>query len=429
MNDANKQRRRRRFILSALATGFTAALCPSHAVSAAVNDKVFVRNRERNAPELQSHVGALTLFLCGDVMTGRGIDQILPHPVSPVLYERYMKSASGYVALAEEANGPIPKPVEYSYIWGDALAELERRRPDARIINLETAITRSDEVEKNKAVNYRMHPDNIACITAAGIDCCALANNHVLDWGYAGLGETLSTLKKADIKTAGVGSNIWEAQAPAILPVSGKGRVLVFSFGSETSGIPWNWGASENKPGVNLLRDFSEKTIRAIGDAIDQVKRPNDIVVMSIHWGGNWGYVVPADHRTFAHRLIEEAGVDIVHGHSSHHVMGIEVHKQKLILYGCGDFLNDYEGISGHESYGGDLALMYFIDIDPATGTLVNLRMVPMHIRRFRLNRASGDDASWLKNVLNREGRKFGTWAEFGTDNSLALRWKESHGN
>jgi poly-gamma-glutamate synthesis protein (capsule biosynthesis protein) len=313
--------------------------------------------------------------------------------------------------------------MEYSYIWGDALAELECQRPNARIINLETAITRSDEVEKNKAVNYRMHPDNIACITAAGIDCCALANNHVLDWGYAGLAETLATLKKADIKTAGAGSNIREAQAPAILQVSGKGRVLVFSFGSETSGIPWNWGASENKPGVNLLRDFSEKTIRAIGDAIDRVKRANDIVVMSIHWGGNWGYVVPADHRTFAHRLIEEAGVDIVHGHSSHHVMGIEVHKQKLILYGCGDFLNDYEGISGHESYRGDLALMYFVDIDPATGILVNLGMVPMHIRRFRLNRASGDDALWLKDILNREGKKFGTLVELEADNTLVLRW------
>jgi poly-gamma-glutamate synthesis protein (capsule biosynthesis protein) len=423
MNDANKQRRRRRFILSALATGLTAALCPPHAISAAANDKVLVRNRERNAPESQSHVGALTLFLCGDVMTGRGIDQMLLHPGNALLYERYMKSASGYVALAEEANGPIPKPMEYSYIWGDALAELECQRPNARIINLETAITRSDEVEKNKAVNYRMHPDNIACITAAGIDCCALANNHVLDWGYAGLAETLATLKKADIKTAGAGSNIREAQAPAILQVSGKGRVLVFSFGSETSGIPWNWGASENKPGVNLLRDFSEKTIRAIGDAIDRVKRANDIVVMSIHWGGNWGYVVPADHRTFAHRLIEEAGVDIVHGHSSHHVMGIEVHKQKLILYGCGDFLNDYEGISGHESYRGDLALMYFVDIDPATGILVNLGMVPMHIRRFRLNRASGDDALWLKDILNREGKKFGTLVELEADNTLVLRW------
>jgi poly-gamma-glutamate synthesis protein (capsule biosynthesis protein) len=425
----NKQLRRRHFILSALATGLTTALGPRFAQSATNDSSAYVKSVGRRASDSRSQVRGLSLFLCGDVMTGRGIDQILPHPGNPVLYERYMKSALGYVALAEEANGPIPKPVEYSYIWSDALAELEHWRPDARIINLETAVTRSDEVEKNKAVNYRMHPDNIACITAAGIDCCALANKHVLDWGYAGLAETLTTLKKVDIKTAGAGSNIGEAQAPAILPVSGKGRVLVFSFGSETSGIPRNWGASENKPGVNLLRDFSTKTIRVIGDAIDQVKRANDVVVMSTHWGGNWGYAVPDEHRAFAHRLIDEAGVDIVHGHSSHHVQGIEVYRQKLVLYGCGDFLNDYEGIAGHELYRGDLALMYFVDIDPATGILVNLRMVPMHIRRFRLNRASGDDASWLKNVLNREGKKFGTWAELATDNSLALRWKESHGN
>ncbi|HEX7234285.1 MAG TPA: CapA family protein, partial [Nitrosospira sp.] len=354
-----------------------------------MDDKVFVKNRGRNVPESQSNTGALALFLCGDVMTGRGIDQILPHPGSPILYEGYMKSALGYVALAEEANGPIPKPVEYSYIWGDALAELERRRPDARIINLETAVTHSDEVEKDKAVNYRMHPDNIACITAAKIDCCALANNHVLDWGYAGLVETLSTLKKAGIKTAGAGANIREAQAPAILPVPEKGRVLVFSFGSETSGIPWSWAASENKPGVNLLPDFSAKTVRAIGNVIDREKRTNDIAIMSIHWGGNWGYEVTARHREFAHRLIDEAGVDIVHGHSSHHVMGIEVYRRKLVLYGCGDFLNDYEGISGHESYRSDLALMYFASVDLSTSHLASLHMTPMQIRRFRLNRAS----------------------------------------
>jgi poly-gamma-glutamate synthesis protein (capsule biosynthesis protein) len=429
MNDANKQRRRRRFILSALATGFTAALCPSHAVSAAMDDKVLVRNRERNVPESQSNIDALTLFLCGDVMTGRGIDQILSHPGSPILYEWYMKSALGYVSLAEKTNGPIPKPVEYSYIWGDALAELEHRRPDARIINLETAVTHSDEAEKDKAVNYRMHRDNIACITAAKIHCCALANNHVLDWGYAGLAETLSTLKKAGIKTAGAGANIREAQAPAILPVPGKGRVLVFSFGSVTSGIPWSWAASPNKPGVNLLPDFSAKTVTAIGEIIDREKRANDIAIMSIHWGGNWGYDVPAEHRTFAHCLIDETGVDIIHGHSSHHVMGIEVYKQKLVLYGCGDFLNDYEGISGHESYRGDLALMYFVNVDFSTGHLASLHMSPMQIRRFRLNRVSEDDALWLKDVLNREGKKFGTWAELSTVNSLTLRWKESHGN
>jgi poly-gamma-glutamate synthesis protein (capsule biosynthesis protein) len=423
MDYANKQRRRRRFILSALATGLTAGLCSSRAVSAAMDDKVFVKNRGRNVPESQSNTGALALFLCGDVMTGRGIDQILPHPGSPILYEGYMKSALGYVALAEEANGPIPKPVEYSYIWGDALAELERRRPDACIINLETAVTRSDEVEKDKAVNYRMHPDNIACITAAKIDCCALANNHVLDWGYAGLVETLNTLKKAGIKAAGAGANIRKAQAPAILPVSEKGRVLVFSFGSETSGIPWSWAASSNRHGVNLLPDFSAKTVRAIGNVIDREKRTNDIAIMSIHWGGNWGYVAPAQHREFAHRLIDEAGVDIVHGHSSHHVMGIEVYRRKLVLYGCGDFLNDYEGISGHESYRSDLALMYFASVDLSTSHLASLHMTPMQIRRFRLNRASEDDAFWLKDILNREGKKFGTQVELEADNTLVLRW------
>ena len=51
---------------------------------------------------------AYRLFLCGDVMTGRGIDQILPHPCDPVLHEDYTQSAIGYVQLAEAANGPIP---------------------------------------------------------------------------------------------------------------------------------------------------------------------------------------------------------------------------------------------------------------------------------------------------------------------------------
>ena len=369
----------------------------------------------------------LTLFLCGDVMTGRGVDQVLPHAGNPILYEQYMKSAAGYVELAEEANGSIPKPVEYSYIWGDALAELERVKPDVRIINLETAVTRSDEVEKDKSVNYRMHPDNIPCITAANVDCCALANNHVLDWGYSGLFETLKTLKMAGIKTAGAGWNIQEARAPAVMSITGKGRVLVFSFGSETSGIPLSWAASADRPGVNMLLDFSEKTIRGIRDTIGQIKRGNDIVVASIHWGGNWGYEVPRDQREFAHLLIDEAGADVVHGHSSHHVKGIEVYKEKLILYGCGDFLNDYEGISGHEAYRGNLVLMYFVSTDPSTGNLISLHMTPMRIKRLRLNRALDNDVLWLKNVLNREGKKFGTSVALDADNTLMLRWVSSN--
>ena len=87
----------------------------------------------------------VTLFVCGDVMTGRGIDQILPHPNPPHIQEPYVRDARDYVELAEQANGPIPRAVAPRYIWGDALAELPRWRPEGRIINLETSITRSEE--------------------------------------------------------------------------------------------------------------------------------------------------------------------------------------------------------------------------------------------------------------------------------------------
>jgi poly-gamma-glutamate synthesis protein (capsule biosynthesis protein) len=64
------------------------------------------------------------------------------------------------------------------------------------------------------------------------------------------------------------------------------------------------------------------------------VKQEGHIVVVSIHWGGNWGYRAPQEEIDFAHHLIDEARVDIIHGHSSHHVKGIEVYRNKLILYG-----------------------------------------------------------------------------------------------
>jgi poly-gamma-glutamate capsule biosynthesis protein CapA/YwtB (metallophosphatase superfamily) len=431
----SRQLERRQFIGYVLAAGVTIAARPVSAQATTIDGGNNAGTGSSSKDGEQYADGrhpqplhAITLFLCGDVMTGRGIDQVLPHPGNPILFEGYMKSAAGYVKLAEEANGPIPKPVDFSYIWGDALAELDRRKPDVRIINLETAVTRSDDVEK-KAVNYRMHPGNVPCITAANIDCCALANNHVLDWGYSGLAETLKTLKDANIRIAGAGRDIREAQEPAVMTIPEKGRVLVFSFGSETSGIPWSWAAAPDRPGVNMLPDFSAATIRGIRDIRDRIGKARlrgDIVVASIHWGGKWGYEVSRGQQEFAHQLIDEADVDIVHGHSSHHVKGIEVYKGKLILYGCGDFLNDYEGISGHEAYRGDLALMYFASADPATGGLVSLTMMPLQLRNFRLNHTSATDASWLRDVLRREGKKFGTAVEQNADNTLTLRWEAS---
>jgi poly-gamma-glutamate capsule biosynthesis protein CapA/YwtB (metallophosphatase superfamily) len=384
-----------------------------------------VRERSGTSDDPGGRVGLLTLFLAGDVMTGRGIDQILPHPSDPRLFEGYVQDAREYVALAERMNGPIPRQVEFGYVWGDLLEVLNARGPDARIVNLETSITTSDEPWP-KGINYRMHPANITCLTAAGLDCCVLANNHVLDWGRAGLLETLTTLSSAGIRTAGAGADARAAEAPAVVEVPGKGRVLVFAFGSGSSGIPPDWAAGVGRPGVALLDDLSPSTLMAIAARIRAARRPGDVVLVSIHWGGNWGYEVPPEQRTFAHGLIAEAGVDLVHGHSSHHPKAVEVYRGRTILYGCGDFLNDYEGIGGYETYRGDLALAWFPTIAPASGALVRLTMAPFRIRRFRLERASPSDTAWLAEVLTREGERFGTGVVSTVEGDLTLKWEGS---
>jgi poly-gamma-glutamate capsule biosynthesis protein CapA/YwtB (metallophosphatase superfamily) len=361
----------------------------------------------------------LTLFLCGDVMPGRGIDQILPHPGDPRLHEGGTASALTYVELAEAANGPMPRSVAFSYVWGDALAALGRRKPDLRIANLETSITRHD-VPWPKGINYRMSPQNVGCLAAMRFDCCVLANNHVLDWGLAGLTETLETLQRERIATAGAGRDRDAAAAPAVL-TAGARRVLVFGFGTLTSGIPAAWAAGSARPGVNLLRDLSEQTLDAIAHQAAAAKRPGDLLVASLHWGGNWGYPVPDDHRRFAHGLIDRAGFDVVHGHSSHHAKGIEIYRDKLILYGCGDFLNDYEGIEGYERYRDDLAVAYLATCTP-TGELRALALLAFCIRRFCLKQAAPADVAWLQATLDRESMKLGTRV-VAADGWLAARW------
>ncbi len=365
----------------------------------------------------------LCLFVCGDVMTGRGIDQILPHPGDPRLYEPYVSDARDYVRLAEAAHGPIPYPVRYQYLWGDALQEL--KAADVRIINLETSVTAGGAPWPDKAIHYRMNPRNIACLTAAGMDCCALANNHVLDWGYEGLAETLAVLDKAGLKHAGAGANVEEAEAPAVWDVKEKGRVLVFSFGSMTSGIPPQWAAGHHGPGVHLLEDLSERASHRIASKMRAARGPGDVIVASIHWGGNWGYEIPEAQIHFAQRLVEE-GVDVVHGHSSHHFKALEVYQGHPIFYGCGDFLTDYEGIRGYESFRGDLALMYFIRLDSESGALVDLRLVPLQVRQFQLRRAAPADVQWVQQTLHRESARFGAEVSLNPDNSLSVRWPSS---
>ena len=343
----------------------------------------------------------IRIFCVGDVMTGRGIDQILPHPGNSAIEEPWVRDAAQYVTLAERAHGRIPRSVSFDYPWGDALDQIAACSPDIRLANLETSVTTSTD-RAPKDINYKMSPANAECLSVARLGCVTLANNHVLDWGLGGLSETLRALHLRGIQTVGAGQNADDARRPAVFELSTRGRVLVFGFALEASGVPSGWAAGRGA-GVFVVRDLSRASLRELTRCVTAFKRTGDLAIASVHWGSNWGYDISAEQQKFARALIDEGEIDLVHGHSSHHPRRIECHHRKLILYGCGDFINDYEGISGNEGYRPNLRLMYFPLVRPHSGDLLALKIRVLVSRRLRLQSAVREDVTWMHATLARE--------------------------
>ena len=120
-----------------------------------------------------------------------------------------------------------------------------------------------------------------------------LANNHVLDFGRSGLIETLDVLTRRGLSVVGAGRSLREAEVPAIVPIPRTaGRLLIFAFGSPTSGIPYGWAASDDRPGVSLMSTLSNAAADELCRQVGEVRQPGDVVVVSAHWGSNWGYAV-----------------------------------------------------------------------------------------------------------------------------------------
>ncbi|REE70917.1 poly-gamma-glutamate synthesis protein (capsule biosynthesis protein) [Rhodococcus wratislaviensis] len=356
----------------------------------------------------------ITMFLAGDVMTGRGVDQILPFPGDPELRERCVHDAREYVALAEKRNGSIRGPVGFGWPWGEALPVLDTAEPDARVINLETTVTTCARFA-SKGINYRMHPSNLGVLTAARIDVCVLANNHLLDFGADGLVETLDALARNGVRTVGAGRTVAQAWCPVVVEAGAGRRLLIWAAGMTSSGVSPRGAARRGRPGVAFLSEPTGAEADRVLDRTRLIRRNTDVVVVSLHWGSNWGYDVPDAHVEFAHRLVD-GGVDVVFGHSSHHPRPVEIYRGHPILYGCGDLINDYEGIGGHEGYRDDLRLLYLVTLDARTHELCELRMVPMSSRQMRLQRASTRDTEWLRRVLDGISRGFGTRIDAGDD-------------
>ncbi len=174
----------------------------------------------------------------------------------------------------------------------------------------------------------------------------------------------------------------------------------MFGLATDDSGVPADWAAADHRAGVARLPDLSPSSAQRVAECVRRHRRAGDLVVVSIHWGGNWVPAVPQAQRDFARRLVDLGAADVVHGHSAHHPLPVELYAGHAILHGCGDLINDYEGIGGHGPWRHDVALLWRLRLDPASGRLRRLDAWPLQRRRLRLQPADAGAVDALRRLL-----------------------------
>jgi poly-gamma-glutamate capsule biosynthesis protein CapA/YwtB (metallophosphatase superfamily) len=286
------------------------------------------------------------MSVAGDTMLGRLVDLIMPIHNLPISEEE-----GSYLLLLKQHH-PVLNSVDEMYPFGDVLHIL-KEETDLSIINLETSITQTHK-KLPKTFNYRMHPYNVRILKEAKIDYCSLANNHILDFGILGLVETMATLQSQRITFAGVGKTQLQACSPTFRLKNG----ILFSFLS-ASDHPEAWKTIPHFHYLNV-NSVPEENLKG---SIQEAKSKSDFLIFSLHWGPNYQWYPDASIRQLAHKLIDW-GVDLIHGHSSHHVQGIEIYKGKPIFYGCGDFIDDYAVSSVFRN---DLGCLYRLEWEVTT--------------------------------------------------------------
>jgi poly-gamma-glutamate capsule biosynthesis protein CapA/YwtB (metallophosphatase superfamily) len=283
----------------------------------------------------------------------------------------------------------------YLHPWGNILSLL--KNTDFNLINLEAALTNSNK-KVDKTFNFKASPDKIKILTEAEITVVNIANNHILDFSEDGLIETIETLKKAGIKYVGAGMNNKEATKPVILRVKDK----IFGILGLTDNEP-EWEAGTSSCGVSYIDISKENDRNQVLMATEKLRQKADIVIVSIHWGPNMNVEPEQNFIDFAHALIDH-GADIIHGHSAHNFQGIEVYKQKLILYDTGDFIDDY---AVDPYFKNDHS--FFFKIKITESKIEKLILVPVLISNKQVNIATTEDRDWSLKRMQKLSAKFGT--------------------
>ncbi|OAG36501.1 hypothetical protein AYO21_09308 [Fonsecaea monophora] len=368
-----------------------------------------------------------TLLLLGDVMIGRFIDALLPTSIGRQSPHSDPESAASKIDKHILPLYPQLKSYDYLAPWGNSVELI--RRSDLVLSNLETAVTTSEKKWPSKIFNYRTHPGNIQCLTEVGMGGGArrgyvsLANNHTLDWDVEGWQETVETLVNNGVQFAGAGRTKEESHRPATLRLGGPEgwEIKCWSFADH----PSEWSAVDTFNYITYTgkgRETIEGRLLAKDDSEGQGKV--GLKVVSMHWGPNYRWHPAQEIIDLAHWMIDECGVDLIHGHSSHHLQGVEIYNGKLIVYGCGDFVDDY---AVDPNYRNDLSAAWRVSVSEKAERkegesgleIKRLEVFPNRIESFQAHLLEADDPDhdWVENTFRRLCLQFGTQVQKDSGN------------
>lgn len=289
----------------------------------------------------------MKIALVGDVMLGRLVNEML------------------------KQNDPV-------YPWGDTLSIFQNS--DLRICNLECVLSDIGNPwsATPKIFHFRSDEKNVHSLQAAEINIVSLANNHVLDYEDEALLRMLDVLDTQEILHTGAGKNFLQASQPVLCQVKDQ-KIGLIAFTDNES----DWEAQENKPGVYYVpTKTNDKRAKDLLKRIKNLRQEVDFLIISTHWGSNWGYDPPQEHVSFSHALVD-AGADLIFGHSPHVFRGIEVYKNRPIIYSAGDFIDDY---AVDEIEKNDESFIFVLEKEPQQN--LKLYLYPTYIKHFQANLA-----------------------------------------
>jgi poly-gamma-glutamate synthesis protein (capsule biosynthesis protein) len=299
-------------------------------------------------------------------------------------------------AVAERLADAPPEEV-----WAPEVREL-CRDCDLVICNLECCIsTRGDPTGRirPKPFFFRGPPQAVQSLQAIGVRAVGLANNHALDYEVEALVETLQLLGEAGIAVAGAGRGESEARRGVVVDAGGRRLGLV-----AVSDHPREFAAGPGSPGIAFadmhggIPDWLAREVARLAEECDQV-------VAFPHWGPNMS-AEPASWQRLAADELQEAGADLVAGHSAHIFHGAAWGRRGPLLYDLGDALDDYAVDSALRNDLGMLAI--WRPGAPET----ELELVGLALEHCRTRLAGGDEAEWIARRLTTASERLGTRVE-----------------